>query len=51
MDANFGLCRKKAAGSSVHPPLSNNIMFLNQEEVDHYVSQYTMRPAHNPEVI
>ena len=50
MDANFGLCRKKAASSSVHPPLSGSSMFLNQEEVDEYVSQYVTYPTHNTEV-
>lgn len=40
IDANFGLCRKKKAGKSCHPPLHENIMFLDQLEVDSFVQQY-----------
>ena len=50
IDANFGLCRKKSAGSSVHPPLSGSSMFLNQEEVDEYVCQYSTHPTCSTEV-
>ena len=31
IDANFGLCRKKTAGTSVHDPLSKTTMFLDQD--------------------
>jgi len=50
IDANFGLCRKRAAGRSVHPPLSGTTMFFNEEEVDKYVSQYISHPTRTPEV-
>lgn len=40
VDANFGLCRKKAAGTSIRLPLHNGTFFFNQAEVDSYVSQY-----------
>ena len=40
MDANFGLCRRKAAGKSVHPPLSGTEFFFEQSEVDSYVAHY-----------
>lgn len=40
MDANFGLCRRKAAGKSVHPPLSGSELFFDQSEVDNYVTHY-----------
>ena len=40
MDANFGLCRRKAAGKSVHPPLSGSEFFFEQSEVDSYVTHY-----------
>ena len=40
MDANFGLCRRRAAGNSVHPPLSGADIFYDQLEVDEYVEQY-----------
>lgn len=40
IDANFGLCRKKAAGSSVHKPLSRTTMFCDQADVDDFVAKY-----------
>lgn len=40
MDANFGLCRRKTAGKSVHPPLSGTEFFFEQSEVDSYVAHY-----------
>lgn len=40
IDANFGLCRKRAAGSSVHPPIAATKLFFDQDEVDQYVMQY-----------
>jgi len=40
IDGNFGLCRKKAAGSSVRPPLHEQTMFVDQDKVDEYVSGY-----------
>lgn len=41
LDGNFGLCRKKAAGASIHGPLSQESMFLNQSQVDMFVNNYT----------
>ena len=41
IDANFGLCRKKAAGSSVHKPLSGMTMFCDQDDVNDFVDNYT----------
>ena len=40
IDGNFGLCRKKASGSSVRPPLHQQTKFFNQECVDQYVKNY-----------
>ena len=37
IDANFGLCRKKTAGSSVREPLSGSSMFCHQGDVNDYV--------------
>lgn len=37
VDANFGLCRKKTAGTSVREPLSGTSMFCPQGEVNDYV--------------
>ena len=37
VDANFGLCRKKTAGSSVREPLSGTSIFCHQGEVNDYV--------------
>ena len=39
MDALFGLCRKKAAGASVCPPLNQGILF---EEARDFVECYSM---------
>ncbi len=38
IDGNFGLCRKKASGTSNHPPLHGQTMFLEQDEVNNYAS-------------
>ncbi len=43
VDANFGLCRKKAAGASVRGPLSGQGMFLDQGRVDEFVSTYSCK--------
>lgn len=40
IDGNFGLCRKKAAGNSVRPPLHEKTVFFDQESVDKYVQGY-----------
>ena len=40
VDANFVLCHKKAAGTSIRLPLHNGTFFLNQVDVDSYVSAY-----------
>lgn len=40
IDGNFGLCRKKAAGNSVRPPLHEKAVFFDQESVDKYVASY-----------
>ena len=40
IDGNFGLCRKKASGCSVRPPLHGQTMFFEQDEVDNYVKNY-----------
>ena len=46
VDANFGLCRKKAAGTSVHDPLSKTAMFLDQNEVnDNYSGAKSEAPS------
>lgn len=37
IDANFGLCCKKTAGSSVREPLSGTSMFCHQGDVNDYV--------------
>ena len=42
VDGNFGLCRKKAAGKSVRPPLHNGVFFEPQEQVDSFVHAYKM---------
>lgn len=39
MDALFGLCRKKAAGASVCPPLNEGLLF---EDVRDFVECYSM---------
>ena len=40
IDGNFGLCRKRASGSSVRPPLHERTKFCDQECVDQYVGNY-----------
>ncbi len=40
IDGNFGLCRKKASGSSVRPPLHQQTMFFDQDAIDKYVQKY-----------
>ena len=50
IDANFGLCPKRAAGKGVHPPLSGTNMFFSEEEVDIYVSRYVSHPSHIADV-
>lgn len=37
VDAVFGLCRKKSAGSSVRGPLSGTSIFESQDEVNNFV--------------
>ena len=37
VDALFGLCRKKSAGSSVHGPLSGTIIFEDQNKVNSFM--------------
>lgn len=37
IDALFGLCRKKSAGSSVHGPSSGTIIFDDQLEVNSFL--------------
>ena len=37
IDANFGLCCKKTAGSSVREPLSGTSIFCHQGDVNDYV--------------
>ena len=40
IDANFGLCQRKAAGSSIHEPLSGTTMFFNQHNVNEFIANY-----------
>ena len=42
-DALFGLCRKKAAGMSVRPPLHKGVMFESQEEVKAFINGYQVK--------
>ena len=42
LDALFGLCRKKAAGSSIRPPLFGTLDFDDQEVVDEFVLKYDL---------
>ena len=44
-DALFGLCRKKAAGSSVCQPLFGTLYFDYQAMVDDFVLNYGMEPS------
>ena len=50
VDANFGLCRKKAAGTSVHDPLSKTAMFFDQNEVNQFVDNYSGAKSEAPSV-
>ena len=50
IDANFGLCRKNTAGTSIHEPLSATTMFLNQAEVDRFVNDYKGAKSETPSV-
>lgn len=45
IDANFGLCRKKNAGTSVRDPLSGTSMFCEQEMVDEFILSSTSGPT------
>ena len=40
LDALFGLCRKKAAGSSVRGPLNAGIIFDDQSQVNTFIDNY-----------
>ena len=40
MDALFGLCRKKAAGSSVRGPLNAGTVFDDQSQVNTFIDNY-----------
>lgn len=40
VDACFGLPRKKTSGASYRSPLSENMFFHNQENVDSFMSAY-----------
>ena len=41
-DALFGLYRKKATESSVHPPLFGTLYFDDQEMVDEFALKYDL---------
>ena len=43
IDALFGLCRKKSAGSSVRDPLQQGTFFECQSDVDAFVAKYPSR--------
>lgn len=43
IDALFGLCRKKSAGSSVRDPLQLGTFFECQSDVDAFVAEYPSR--------
>ncbi len=45
IDENFGLSRKKASGTSNHPTLHGQTMFLEQDEVNNYVANYAVTKA------
>ncbi|XP_071851551.1 uncharacterized protein [Apostichopus japonicus] len=49
LDANFGLVRKKNAGTSLEPPKHASKFFINQEEVDDYVDQYSTQTSSKEE--
>lgn len=40
IDANFGLCRTRAAGTSVREPLHHDGFFTDQKEIDAFVGAY-----------
>ena len=40
LDACFGPPRKKSSGGSYRPPLSENMFFHNQENVDNFMAAY-----------
>jgi len=40
LDALFGLCRKKAAGSSVRGPLNAGTVFDDQSQVNTFIDNY-----------
>lgn len=50
IDANFGLCRKKAAGSSVHKPLSETSVFCDQHDVNNFIDNYEGVTSRNSSV-
>lgn len=51
IDANFGLCRKVAAGTSVRDPLHTATgLYCDQQSVDVYVSNYGRVHESNQEV-
>ena len=50
IDALFGLCRKKAAGSSVRSPLSGDRMFEPQHRVNAFVENYKYTKDCSPKV-
>lgn len=49
LDANFGLVRKKNSGTSLEPPKHASKFFINQEEVDDYVDQYSTQTSSKEE--
>lgn len=51
MDALFGLCRKKAAGKSVNPPLNDGLLFENQREVKEFIESYRTSAGCNIEKV
>lgn len=40
VDVCFGLPQKKTSGASYHSPLSENMFFYNQENVDSFMAAY-----------
>lgn len=40
IDGNFGLCRKKAAGTSAQQTHTDKSFFVDQNSVDSFVCQY-----------
>ena len=49
-DANIGLCRKRSAGCSVHPPLHSETLFFKQKDVNEFVENYGSFKTQNVEV-